>query len=91
MKMLSFLLLFLFISGLSASSYADDSAAADYCYKPGKPLFFSTANYKIRYDEDVAEYERCQKHFIEMKERVARLQQESMKKSQMIWDEYNSH
>lgn len=91
MKMVSFLFFLLFITGLSASSYADDSVASDYCYKPGKPLFFSTANYKSRYEEDVAEYERCKQHFVEMQARVARLQQESMKKSQMIWQEYISH
>lgn len=81
----SLLFLFLFVSINSASSFAENSVAtapgspADYCYKPEKPLFFSTSYYKHRYDEDMEEYERCHKSFVEMWERVSKMQQKSEK------------
>lgn len=81
----SLLFLFLFVSINSASSFAENSVAtasgspADYCYKPEKPLFFSTSHYKHRYDEDMEEYERCHKTFVEMWERVSKMQQKSEK------------
>ncbi len=74
--------LFLFVSINSASSFSENSdptSPADYCYKPEKPLFFSTSHYKHRYDEDMEEYERCHKTFVEMWERVSKMQQKSEK------------
>lgn len=53
---------------------AGDVVPADYCYKPDKPLMFSTARYKKRYEEDVAEYERCRMLYTEMYERIKKIQ-----------------
>lgn len=92
MKMGSFFFLILFFSGLSAFSYAEDtSIPVDYCYKPDKPLFFATQYYKNRYADDVEQYKSCVKSFIEMQNRVAKMQQESEKNSLTTWNNFINH
>ena len=86
--MLSFFLI-LFFTTMSVLSQADSQAGVqDYCYKPSKPLFFATAEYKRRYAEDVEEHQRCQKGFIEMQARVASMKKESEKNAQRIQDNF---
>ena len=91
MKKNSFFFLFLLASvSASVSSFAEDAdstSPADYCYKPEKPLFFSTSHYKHRYNEDMEEYERCHKTFVEMWKRVSDMQQNSQKISMNMMKE----
>lgn len=74
---------------MSCSSQANElEEQADYCYKPSKPLFFSTAQTKNRYAEDMQEYQRCKKSFIEMQDRSAKMKKESDMNSQLILDTF---
>jgi len=61
----------------------------DYCYKPSKPLFLSTANSKKRYAEDMQEYQRCKQYFVEMQQHSARIKQEADESSRRIMSHYN--
>lgn len=89
MKAMLSLFLILFFTTMSAISQADNQAdAQDYCYKPSKPLFFATVEYKKRYAEDVEEHQRCRKGFIEMQARVASMKKESEKNAQLIQDKF---
>jgi len=60
----------------------------DYCYKPSKPLFLSTAKSNKRYAEDMQEYQRCKNYFLEMQKRSARIQKESDERSRHIMSTY---
>ncbi len=91
MKTSPFFFLTLFLTGICVSSYAETSEPFDFCYKPQKLLFFATEYYKNRYNEDIKEYERCQKVYIETQERVAEMQKESEKNSLSIWNKFVRH
>lgn len=97
MKTGSFFFLILFFTTASFSSFAEAVVSSetvvpvDYCYKPDKPLFFATQHYKNRYADDIAEYGRCQKSFIEMKKHVANMQKESEKISLKTWNNQDVH
>lgn len=66
--------LLLISASLHAEDEDEDIVIVDYCYNPGKPLLFSTSNYKKLYDEDMKEYEKCRKLFIEMVKHVNKMQ-----------------
>jgi len=68
---------------------ANAQEETNYCYKPSKPLFLSTAKTKKRYAEDMQEYQRCKEYFIEMQQRSARIKQEADKSSQRIMSNYS--
>lgn len=85
MKAMLSLLLILFFTTMSVLSQADEQ---DFCYKPSKPLFFASSEYKKRYAEDVKEYQRCRQSFIEMQARVASMKKESEKNAQLIQDNF---
>ncbi|WP_198265328.1 hypothetical protein [sulfur-oxidizing endosymbiont of Gigantopelta aegis] len=95
--MLSTITIFLLV--LPALSFANDqvdiattSEIQDYCYKPSKPLFFATNEYKRIYAEDVSEYKRCRQGYIEMKQRVALMKAEADKNAKLIHKRFiNSH
>ena len=80
----------IFVAILSLVSHADSQTddAMDYCYKPSKPLILASAEYKNRYAEDVKEYQRCRKGFIEMQARVASLREESEKNARDIRESF---
>lgn len=82
------LFLTLFFVSLSWSSQVIAQEEANYCYKPSKPLFLSTAKDDKRYADDMLEYQNCQQRYTEMRERAARIKKESDKNSQMIMDTY---
>ena len=74
---------------LSCSSQANDlEEQANYCYKPSKPLFLSTAADDKRYAEDLKEYKYCQQRFAEMQERAAKMKKESDMNGQLILDTF---
>ncbi len=60
----------------------------DYCYKPSKLLFFSTAEYKKRYAEDMKEYQRCRKSFLEMQEHMAIMKEEAEKNARLARERF---
>lgn len=89
MKVELSLLIILFFIALSFSGLASaQEEANNYCYKPSKPLFLSTADEDRRYTEDLREYKDCQQRFTEMQERAARIKKESDMNSQLIMDSY---
>ncbi len=99
MKAPIFFFLILFFITMSAFVQANDrssdgqanSAAhneLDFCYKPSKPLFFSTAEYKKRYADDMKEYQRCHQSFIEMQARIASMKKESEKNARLVKERF---
>ncbi len=89
MKAMLSLLLILFFTTISVLSQANSQAdEQDFCYKPSKPLFFASSEYKKHYAEDVKEYQRCRQSFIEMQARVASMKKESEKNAQLIQDNF---
>lgn len=78
----------LFFVLLSFSGQSNALEETNYCYKPSKPLFFSTARTKNRYAEDLQEYQRCQQSFSEMQERAAQMKKEAEMNSRLIRDSY---
>jgi len=89
--MLSFLfiLLFMLLSTIGHTRSTSDDVM-DYCYKPSKPLFFSTKKYKNIFADDMKEYQRCRKGYIDMKTRVAAMQEESEKNAKRIREQFAS-
>lgn len=89
----------LFFPGLSlmasdAQKYPDtleDSSVTDYCYKPQKPLWLTTAIHKKQYKEDMQEYERCKKHFYQVHQNIAKMKSESEQRSKVIQKEFEEH
>ncbi len=90
MKAMLSLLLILFFATISVVSANDDQTddKMDYCYKPSKPLFFATAEYKHRYADDVKEYDRCRQGFFEMQARVNAMKEESEKNAKKIQESF---
>jgi len=84
------LFLILFFSTLSVLSQAAGQMndEMDFCYKPSKPLFFSTSEYKNHYAEDVKEYQRCRQGFLDMQARVASMKKASEKNARLIHENY---
>ncbi len=87
----SLALIFIVVSFSGLVNAEDD--VPNYCYKPSKPLFFATAQSNERYNEDLQEYQRCQKRFAEMRVREAELKKESERNSQIILETFmgNNH
>lgn len=83
-----FFLLILMLPGLSFSSSSGSENKADYCYKPNKPLWFSTHKYKQRYQEDMEEYQRCVQQFHEVHDNIAKMKAESDKNAQKIMADF---
>ena len=92
MKAALSLFLILFFTTMSALSLADSHTddVEDYCYKPSELLFFSSLEYKKRYEVDIKEYQHCKQSFIDMQQRIAELRNESEKNAQLIRDQYDS-
>lgn len=88
MKVELSLFITLFFVVLSFSGQLNAQDVANYCYKPSKPLFLSTAKDDKRYAEDLDEYQHCQQRFAEMQERAAKLKKESDMNSQLIMDTF---
>lgn len=89
--------LFLFFTAMttiivpSTVSAQENSPADDelnYCYKPSKPLFFAKSVFKDHYAEDMKEYQRCRRSFIEMRDRVASMRQEAEKNAKLIRESF---
>lgn len=87
--MLSFFIVVLLLS-ISTVIQANEQAAEkiDFCYKPSKPLIFSTSKYKDRYAEDMKEYQRCRQGFLEMQARVASMKEEAEKQAKKIRESF---
>ncbi|MCW8930372.1 MAG: hypothetical protein OQL19_09060 [Gammaproteobacteria bacterium] len=89
-------ILFIFFVVTFSIAHANDTNAdepnaneeIDYCYKPSKPLIFSTSKYKNRYLEDVKEYQRCRQGFLEMQARVASMKAESEKNAKKMEENF---
>lgn len=73
---------------LPFSSQVTAQEIPNYCYKPSKPLFLSTAEDDKHYAEDLQEYQNCQQRFAEMQERAAKIKKESDMNSQLIMETY---
>ena len=58
------IILFLGFIMLSINTYADRFSLPPQCYKPNKPLMFSTNYYIDRYNKEVIEYRQCIHDFI---------------------------
>ncbi len=69
-------------------NYPVEDSLADYCYKPSKPLWLSTAIHKKQYREDLEEYERCKQHFYQVHQNIARMKMDSEQRSRDIQKEY---
>ncbi len=80
--------LMLSLVGLSMSVCADTYEPVAHCYKPSKPLMFSTGYYKNRYNQDVADYQTCLKTFIEHQEYAAKMHKEAAKNALKIWNDF---
>jgi len=88
MKIRYFFLLFMLFSPALWATHTAPSNEFDYCYKPSKPLFFSTQEYKNRYSEDMKEYQRCQSGFHEMKAHLAEIKKESDRNARLIMSRF---
>ena len=84
-------IIFIVVSFSGLVNAEDD--VPNYCYKPSKPLFFATAQSNERYNEDLQEYQHCQKRYAEMRVREAELEKESERNSQIILETFmnNNH
>ena len=89
----SLFLTLIFISVFFSGTVNAMDDVPNYCYKPSKPLFFATAQSNNRYNEDLQEYQYCQKRFAEMRVREAELKKESERNSQVILETFmnNNH
>ncbi len=74
-------ILFLGFIMLSINAYADRFSSAPLCYKPDKPLMFSTNHYIDRYNKEVIEYGQCINHFISEQEHSITLHKESIQQA----------
>ena len=84
-------IIFIVVSFSGLVNAEDD--VPNYCYKPSKPLFFATAQSNERYNEDLQEYQHCQKRYAEMRVREAELKKEFERKNQVILETFmgNNH
>ncbi len=83
-----YFLLFMLFSPALWATHTDSSSEFDYCYKPSKPLFFSTQEYKSRYAKDMKEYRRCQNGFYEMQAHLAEIKKESDRHARLIMSQF---
>ena len=90
--MLSFFVVLLISISSVVQAKVQAGEEMDYCYKPSKPLFFATSEYKNRYAEDMKEYQRCRKGFLEMQARVTAMEEESEKNAKKMRESFvNRH
>jgi len=89
MKISSFFFLTLFLIGLSALSHADTYEPVAHCYKPSKPLFFASRQYKDRYRDDVQEYHSCLNTFIKHQELAAKMHTEAAQNALKTWNDFS--
>ena len=78
-----------FLMGLSSSGHADSFEPVAHCYKPDKPLMFSTRYYKNRYAQDADEYRRCLKTFIEHQEYAAKVHKQAAMNALKTWKDFS--
>lgn len=68
----------------SFNANADSFSSIPHCYKPGKPLMFSTAYYIERYNKDAIEYKQCIDDFIAEQEHSIHLHNESIEQARAL-------